>query len=87
MDTENIFFTACGAAVLIMLIYYRRRKRRPGSALFGALTGLASLMLVNCFGSCINADVPLNLFNICGSTVLGAPFVVCITVLRMLPSV
>ncbi|MBR1592771.1 MAG: pro-sigmaK processing inhibitor BofA family protein [Ruminococcus sp.] len=84
METETVFYAICAAAVLIMLEYFRRRRRRILSFVFGAATGLIALMLVNKFGFVIGADIPLNTFNICGSAVLGAPFVVCLVILNFL---
>ncbi|MBR2284021.1 MAG: pro-sigmaK processing inhibitor BofA family protein [Ruminococcus sp.] len=64
-----------------MLIWYDRRRHRLRSFLAGAVSGLAALMLVNIFGGYIGTSLHLNLFNLCGSAVLGVPFVVCMTVL------
>ncbi len=84
MDSEAIALLAGIAAAGAMLLFYRRRKRRLLSALYGAATGMGALLLVNFFGSYIGAEIPLNAFNVFGSALLGAPFVVLITVLRFL---
>lgn len=84
MKSENIFGIACTAVVIIMVIYYLRRKKKIASLLFGALTGGAALLLINRYGDYLNLDIPLNLFNISGSLVLGIPFVICLVILRIL---
>lgn len=84
MTAENIFYGVCAAAVLVMLIYYIKRERKLFSALFGALTGAAALIILNKYGSFIGADVPLNVFNVIGSAVLGVPFVICLVILVQL---
>jgi len=63
-----------------MLFYYLRRKKRLSSFLFGSATGLAALILIEKYGMMIGSDIPLNIFNICGSIVLGVPFVVLLAV-------
>ncbi|MCQ2490835.1 MAG: pro-sigmaK processing inhibitor BofA family protein [Ruminococcus sp.] len=82
MDTEAIFRLICGGAAAVMIVCCARRRHRLLSVLLGSGTGLAALMLVNLFGSSIGAHIPLNLFNVCGSTVLGAPFVAALIIIR-----
>lgn len=82
MNTETIFFMTCAAVVLIMIIYYGKRQKRFSTAIFGTLTGLAALVLVNKYGGIIGAELPLNTFNICGSAVLGVPFVACLVIIK-----
>ena len=82
MDTGLIFWLVCGAAAAAMLVYYVRRKHKLLSALFGSGSGLAALFLVNRFGGGLGAELPLNAFNLCGSTVLGAPFVAAMIVCK-----
>ena len=84
METETLFYLICVVAVLIMLEYFRRRKRKIISFIFGAVTGFIALVLVNKYGFVIGADIPLNTFNICGSAVLGVPFVVCLVIINFL---
>lgn len=84
MNTETIFFLICAATVLIMLIYYCKRQKKFSTALFGIITGLAALFLVNKFGGIIGAELPLNTFNVCGSAVLGVPFVACLVIIKFL---
>ena len=84
METETLFYLICVAAVLIMLEYFRRRKRKIMSFIFGATTGFIALVLVNKYGFVIGADIPLNTFNICGSAILGVPFVVCLVIINFL---
>lgn len=82
MNTETIFFLTCAAVVLIMIIYYGKRQKRFSTAIFGTLTGLAALILVNKYGGIIGAELPLNVFNLCGSAVLGVPFVACLIIIK-----
>ncbi len=84
MNTEIIFFLICAAIVLIMLVYYCRRQKKFSTAAFGIITGLAALFLVNKFGGIIDAELPLNTFNVCGSAVLGVPFVACLVIIKFL---
>lgn len=79
---ENIFRGLCAAVILIMLIYYIKREHRIRSLLFGGLTGAAALIILNKYGGFIGVDVPLNIFNFAGSTVLGVPFVICLAILK-----
>ncbi|MCM1133512.1 MAG: pro-sigmaK processing inhibitor BofA family protein [Ruminococcus flavefaciens] len=82
MNTETIFFMTCAVAVLIMIIYYSRRRKKISSVLFGVITGLTALVLVNKYGCVIGAELPLNAFNICGSAVLGVPFVAGLIIIK-----
>lgn len=84
MTAENIFKAVCIAAAGIMLIYYIKRERKILSFLFGALTGAAALIILNKYGSLIGAEIPLNIFNVGGSVVLGVPFVICLVILKQL---
>ena len=79
-----IFWSLCAVAVLAMTVYYMTRLKRLKTAIFGAFTGAAALLLLNSFGGGFGAALPLNLFNVCGSTILGVPFVICIVVLKFL---
>ncbi len=82
MTSENIFAAICILTVLIMVIYYIKRERKLLSLLFGAVTGTAALILLNKYGVFIGIDVPLNIFNVSGSAVLGVPFVICLVILQ-----
>ncbi|MBO7394858.1 MAG: pro-sigmaK processing inhibitor BofA family protein [Ruminococcus sp.] len=82
MDTGMIFFIVCGAVLAAMIVYYTRRRHKLLSALFGSASGFAALLLVNRFGGELGAYLPLNAFNICGSTVLGAPFVAAMIICK-----
>lgn len=84
MKIEEIFSIICGIAILVMVVYYIRRKRKVRSLLFGALTGAAALILVNKYGDLIGTDIPLSVFNITGSCILGVPFVVILVVINFL---
>ncbi|MBQ1463488.1 MAG: pro-sigmaK processing inhibitor BofA family protein [Ruminococcus sp.] len=82
MTTDTIFGLVCGLAAAAVIIYYSRQKKRLSHVLFGTMTGLAALCLVSHFGGYFGAALPLNPFNVCGSALLGVPFVVCMVVLK-----
>lgn len=84
MTVEQLFYVVCAVMAVIMFIYYIRRKKRIISAFFGVFSGFAALLLVNRFGGCIGAELPLNLFNLCGSMVLGIPFVAFMIIVNIL---
>ena len=84
MTANNILYIMYGVAILVMLIYYIRRRRKFLSAFFGVFSGLAALVLLNKFGGGLGIDLPLNLFNICGSAVLGIPFVALMIIVNIL---
>lgn len=84
MEAEKILYIVYGLTAAIMLIYYIRRKRRFISAFFGVFSGLAALLLVNRFGGAIGVELPLNMFNVCGSMVLGIPFVAFVIIMNFL---
>lgn len=84
MRTDLIFTLICTGVVLIMLVYYMRRERKILSFAFGAFTGAAALFILNKYGGFIGADIPLNLFNVSGSAILGVPFVIGLVLLKYL---
>lgn len=84
MTADTAFFAACAAALLAMFIYYKKSRRRAVRLLTGTLTGLAALFIVQRYDFLIGADIPLNAFNLCGSAVLGVPFVLCMVILRFI---
>lgn len=84
METDTLFKIICGAVTVIMLIYYLRREKKLMSMLVGAVTGGAALFIVNKYGAFIGAEVPINLFNLAGSAVLGVPFVIFIVIMNIL---
>lgn len=84
MNTDKIFYIICGVVAVIMLIYYIRRKKRLISAFFGSFSGLAVLFIMNRFGGDLGADLPLNTFNVCGSMILGIPFVALMIIIKLL---
>ncbi|MBQ8297372.1 MAG: pro-sigmaK processing inhibitor BofA family protein [Ruminococcus sp.] len=84
MTADQIFKGVCAAVIFVMLIYYIRRERKLRSILFGALTGAAALFILNKYGGYIGVEIPLNVFNLAGSTILGVPFVICLVILRQL---
>lgn len=84
MDTDTIFKMVCGVVIAIMIIYYFRREKKIMSLITGIFTGEAALFILDKYGEIIGIDVPLNLFNVLGSAVLGVPFVVFIAVVNIL---
>ena len=84
MDTEMLFKMLCGIIVGIMAVYYFRRQKKLFSIIIGALTGCAALFIVNKYGGNFGVNVPLNLFNVSGSLVLGVPFVVFVVIMNFL---
>ena len=81
---EIIFWSLCGIAVLAMAVYYMTRLKRLRSIFYGALTGIISLFLVNYFGGRFCVNLPLNIFNVTGSIILGIPFVICMVIFKLL---
>lgn len=84
MDSGYIFKIICGIVAVIMIIYYCRRDKKLFSFFVGAFTGSAALFIVNKYGSIIGMNIPLNLFNISGSVILGAPFVLFLVIMNFL---
>lgn len=84
MRTDLIFWLMCAVVVLTMLIYYSRRDRKILSFIFGSFTGMAALFILNRYGGAIGAEIPLNIFNVGGSAVLGVPFVAGLVFLKYL---
>lgn len=84
MNTDLIFWIASIVIMIIMLIYYISRRKKLKTLFFGVFTGLAALFLLNKFGDDFGAYLPLNIFNLCGSAILGVPFVICLVLLKIL---
>ena len=84
MNRNMIFAAICGAVTLIMAIYYLCRERSVKTMMFGALTGGTALLILNQYGSMFSLSLPLNAFNVAGSTVLGVPFVVILVLLKII---
>ena len=84
MDSGYIFKILCGIVSVIMIVYYYRRQKKLFSFFIGAFTGSAALFIVNKYGSIIGMDIPLNLFNISGSIILGTPFVLFLVIMNFL---
>ncbi|MDE6035545.1 MAG: pro-sigmaK processing inhibitor BofA family protein [Ruminococcus sp.] len=78
MNPDIIFIIICCVTVIIMLLYYSRRENKVTSVIFGAFTGIIALFILNRF----NTDIPLNIFNLGGSAVLGVPYVAGIVLLK-----
>ncbi len=81
---NTIFLSLCAIAALTMSIYYLTRFKRFKTLFFGTFTGITALLLLNSFGGGFGAALPLNIFNVCGSVVLGVPFLICAIVFNFL---
>ncbi|MBQ8180716.1 MAG: pro-sigmaK processing inhibitor BofA family protein [Ruminococcus sp.] len=79
-----IFWSLCCASVVVMMIYYATRLKRLKTVIYGVATGIISLLLINYFGEMIGTSLPLNLFNVSGSIILGVPFVICMVIFNFL---
>ena len=84
MEDDMIFAFVCVGAAVIMAVYYLTRKRRVRNFLFGSLTGLAALFILNRYGGHFGTMLPLNWFNVSGSAILGVPFVIILVIMKML---
>ena len=84
MDEDIVFALVCAGAAVIMAAYYLTRKRRVRTFLLGSLTGLAALFILNRYGGHFGTMLPLNWFNVSGSTILGVPFVIILVIMKML---
>ncbi|MBQ8960087.1 MAG: pro-sigmaK processing inhibitor BofA family protein [Ruminococcus sp.] len=84
MTTDGMILLIFGGAALIMVCSVMRRRRRLLSALFGAGTGLAALLLLSRFGPALGEQFPLNPFSLAGSALLGVPFVAGLALLRVI---
>ena len=84
METDMIFRALCGAVIAVMTVYFFRREKKLLSFFTGAFTGCAALFLINKYGVFFGIVIPLNLFNISGSIILGVPFVVFLVIMNFL---
>lgn len=84
MTSEMIFNALCGLVIIIMFVYYLKREKKLLSFLTGSFTGSAALFLLNRYGDMLGVSIPLNVFNISGSIVLGVPFVVFLVIMNFL---
>lgn len=84
MTPEIILRALCILVTIIMLVYYLKREKKLLSFITGAFTGSAALFLLNEYGDMLGVTIPLNVFNISGSIVLGVPFVVFLVIMNFL---
>ena len=84
MKTDTIFKLICTALIVIMMLLYFRRNNKVSSFLYGAVSGLISLMLLDEIGEYINVSVVMNYFNIGGSILFGVPYVILLTIMNFL---
>ena len=73
---------ALSAAALLVMVR-TIRKNGAASAFRTALLGAVSLFLLHHIQGRFGLDIPINLFNLSGSIVLGIPFLICLVVIRM----
>lgn len=84
MNADTIFTFLCIAVTAIIIVYYLKREKKLISVLTGTITGIASLFIINRYGSFFSFEIHLNLFNIIGSVILGVPFVVFLVIMNFL---
>lgn len=84
METNTIFIVGCTAAAAAMVIYYLRKRRNTASFIAGTVSGIVSLFLLEKVSDLFSLNIPLNLFNIAGSLILGVPYVVILAIMNFL---
>ena len=67
-----------------MVIYYLRNRRNIASFIAGTVSGIVSLFLLEKVSDLFSLNIPLNLFNIAGSLILGVPYVVILAIMNFL---
>ena len=84
MTSEMIFRAICSLVTIIMFVYYLKREKKLLSFFTGAFTGSVALFLLNRYGNMLGVTIPLNVFNISGSIILGVPFVAFLVIMNFL---
>ncbi len=84
LETNTIFIVGCTAAAAAMGIYYLRNRRNIASFIAGTVSGIVSLFLLEKVSDLFSLNIPLNLFNIAGSLILGVPYVVILAIMNFL---
>jgi len=84
LETNTIFIVGCTAAAAAMVIYYLRKRRNTASFIAGTVSGIVSLFLLEKVSDLFSLNIPLNLFNIAGSLILGVPYVVILAIMNFL---
>ncbi len=84
LETNTIFIVGCAAAAAAMVIYYLRNRRNIASFIAGTVSGIVSLFLLEKVSALFSLNIPLNLFNIAGSLILGVPYVVILAIMNFL---
>ena len=82
--TDSIFWGAVVVAAVIMIIYYWKSKKPIKNAFLGIFSGAAGLLLVHFLGNYIGISLPLSIFNISVSLILGVPGVITLIILHFI---
>ncbi len=81
---ELVFYGALGISAVIVLIHYLRSEKPFHAAFKGMASGGAGLVLLHFFGGSMGLALPLNLFTVFVSLVLGLPGTAAMAVIEML---
>ncbi len=76
MNGEIILWGILVVSAIIMLIYYGKSDAPIRSSLKGVFFGAAALAAVHFLGAYFSFTLPLNIFNIAVSLILGVPGVI-----------
>lgn len=76
ISTDVIFAVMCVLCALTVAVYIFTREKRFKAMILSVMTGLFALFILNYFGDKLKVNVPLNTFDVCGSMVLGVPFLI-----------
>lgn len=84
MKAEQIILLVmlCGISIF-MLVFYLKQKHPVKSVLFGSLSGLISLLAAKGILVLFGIMLPLNLFSVCFSAVLGVPGAAVLSILQL----
>ena len=84
MKLEQVLILAILCCLSIfMLVYYYRQEHPVKSALFGSLSGLSGFFAAKLIFFAAGVVLPLNLFSLLFSAVLGLPGVVALSILQI----
>ncbi len=81
--TENPHILLYAGAAIALLVFYLRCRRRIRTFLLGSTSGLASLILLHCYGGAVGFAPTLCWFNLAVSVFLGVPGVVLLYIAEL----
>ncbi len=81
---ELILYGALGISALVMLIHYLRSEKPFKTAFKGMASGGISLALLHFFGGSVGLALPLDLFTVFISLVLGIPGTAAMAIIELL---